>query len=187
FRYSATTPGTFDRTLTQAAPTAAANFGFGPLATIGDYVFYDANINGTQDFNEIGIANATVKLEDVNNNVLATTTTSATGFYLFTGLQPGAYTVVVDTTTLPAGIVNPPGLPASPIVAVADPDRDGVPSWDNSLPGLPAPDNDDDGSGGNGIIVNFGTNYAGADFGYEPSGVVGDFVFRDTNGNGIQD
>src|SRR5262249_32976275 len=105
---------------------------------------------------------------------------------------------LVDTTTLPAGIINAQA-PATPIVAVADPDRDGVPSWDNSLAGLPAADNENLGqwhdfnhngtvdAGEVGIYVNIGTNYAGADFGYEPSGTVGDFIFRDLNGNGRQD
>ena len=37
------------------------------------------------------------------------------------------------------------------------------------------------------IIVGFGGHYGGADFGYQPSGVIGDFVWLDTNGDGIQD
>lgn len=81
----------------------------------------------------------------------------------------------------------------------ADPNRDGVPAWDNTYPGLPAADNQDTGvwrdlnnndtlgPGEQGIFVNPGTNYAGADFGYEPTGVVGDYVWLDLDADGRQD
>ena len=38
-----------------------------------------------------------------------------------------------------------------------------------------------------GIIVTYGTNYYGADFGYQPPGVVGDFVWNDADDDGLQD
>ena len=93
--YKPTTATSFDRTLTAAAPSATANFGFGTLATIGDFVFYDANINGTQDWNEVGIGGVTVRLLDPDGNVVATTVTSSggagnppVGYYLFTAARP---------------------------------------------------------------------------------------------------
>src|SRR5690606_1772970 len=45
-----------------------------------------------------GIPNVTVALLDGSGNVLETTTTDSTGFYIFDNLLPGDYTVVVDDT-----------------------------------------------------------------------------------------
>ena len=44
-----------------------------------------------------------VILKDTGGAEIARTTTDANGKYLFTGLDPGDYVVVFDTTTLPAG------------------------------------------------------------------------------------
>lgn len=172
--YDPTTVTSRDVALTSLAPTATANYGFGQLGSIGDTVFYDANRNGTQDYNETGIANVTLQLRNNLNVVIATTMTNASGFYLLTGVAPGTYAVQVDTTTLPVGITG--------VDLIADPDRDGVPSWDNTYPSLPPADQRDDS-----IIVNFGVSYRGADFGYEPQGVVGDYIFRDLDADGVQD
>ncbi len=68
---------------------------------IGDRVFNDFNGDGVQTGSEPGIAGVTVNLLDASNNVIATTTTDANGFYQFTSLAPGSYTV---------NIVNPPGF-----------------------------------------------------------------------------
>jgi hypothetical protein len=66
-------------------------------AALGDYVWHDLNANGIQDEVGTGIAGATVNLvRDLNsdgiitaNEILATTTTDATGYYEFKGLTPG--------------------------------------------------------------------------------------------------
>ncbi|HPN37501.1 MAG TPA: SdrD B-like domain-containing protein, partial [Melioribacteraceae bacterium] len=62
-------------------------------AALGDKVFLDLNKNGIQDANESGVANVTVKLYNGSNQLLATTQTSNTGIYAFTGLTPGNYYV----------------------------------------------------------------------------------------------
>ena len=79
-------------------------------AMLGDYVWHDVNANGLQDDGATGIGGATVKLvRDLNGDndfndlgeVLATTTTDATGYYVFKGLMPGLdYTGIFD---MPAG------------------------------------------------------------------------------------
>jgi hypothetical protein len=78
------------------------------LATIdiGDFVWFDVNRNGTQDAGEPGVSGVTVQLfPDANNDggadgaATATTTTNASGNYLFT-VPMGEYFVKV---TLPAG------------------------------------------------------------------------------------
>ena len=96
---------------------------------------------------------------------------NAVGSYLFTALPPGEYTVSTDTTD--------PIFGAS---QTADPDRDGVTCDDTTYSALPDCDNAD-----TGIRVNYGSSYMGADFGYQPPGVIGDFVWLDQNGDGIQD
>lgn len=73
------------------------DFGFYKLGSIGDFVWNDANANGIQDFGELGIAGVTVTLSGAAS---ATTTTNATGNYLFSNLLPGSYTV---SFTLPSG------------------------------------------------------------------------------------
>ena len=61
-------------------------------AVIGDFVFNDLNANGIQDANEVGIANATVKLV-FSDGTVRTTFTNAMGKYSFTNLGPDNYLV----------------------------------------------------------------------------------------------
>src|SRR5205085_7875299 len=50
--------------------------------------------------------NVTVTLLDNKGNFVATMTTDANGNYLFDNLPPGTYTVEVDLTTLPPGLLE---------------------------------------------------------------------------------
>ncbi|MCA9139938.1 MAG: hypothetical protein KDB00_24365 [Planctomycetales bacterium] len=82
---------------------------------LGDYVWYDDNVNGIQDNGELGVEGVTVNLYvDANNNgiaepngadggPIATDVTDSNGLYLFEGLYPGEYFVEFVTSTLPAG------------------------------------------------------------------------------------
>ena len=72
----------------------------GQAASLGDFVFEDVNANGQQDAADKPIAGVTVSLVS-NGNVVATTTTNASGLYSFTGLTPGTPYSVRFTT--PAG------------------------------------------------------------------------------------
>jgi hypothetical protein len=64
-------------------------------ASLGDFVWEDTNKNGIQDPGEPGIPGVTVKLWKgcPPAEVFAQMTTGANGDYLFTGLEPGDYTV----------------------------------------------------------------------------------------------
>lgn len=81
-----------------------ADFGYWQACSVGDRVWNDINADGVQDENEPGIGGVTVALLDENSELLATTITAADGSYLFENLYPGTYTIVVDETTLPAGL-----------------------------------------------------------------------------------
>ena len=83
-------------------------------AEIGDFVWNDVNVNGIQDAGEPGIPGVTVNLYDCGPDgipgtgddvFLASTSTDAVGFYLFTNLVPGNYFVEF---VAPAGMVFSP-------------------------------------------------------------------------------
>ncbi|MFH1755804.1 MAG: SdrD B-like domain-containing protein, partial [Candidatus Latescibacterota bacterium] len=63
-------------------------------ASLGDFVWDDLNEDGIQDESEPGIAGVTVDLFECGQTTpIATTTTSANGYYLFSDLAPGDYFV----------------------------------------------------------------------------------------------
>ncbi|MEM7535401.1 MAG: SdrD B-like domain-containing protein [Chloroflexota bacterium] len=94
-------------------PNSVANredidFGFTQAApgSIGDRVWNDTNRNGVQDNGEIGIGNVTVELYSASTNgLIDTATTSSNGDYTFDDLVAGSYYIVV---TPPAGYVFSP-------------------------------------------------------------------------------
>ena len=129
-----------------------------PTGQIGDYVWNDVNGNGIQESGEPGIAGVTVTLGGAAS---ATTTTNANGAYLFSGLSAGSYTVTVGT---------PVGYAASPSNQGGDPTMDS--NYSPASVTL-ATDNSID------LSIDFGyTRYLGQ---------IGDYVWNDVNGNGIQD
>ena len=139
------------------------NFVDSPVfAGLGDTVWYDHNANGVQDANETGIENVTVSLLDGNGSVIDTMVTDATGFYLFTDLLPGDYTVQVDDSTLGSGLQQTYDLDDGASLTPATPNAASVT--------LAAGDSNND-----------------VDFGYRPLGSLGDTVWNDNNANGILD
>jgi|GEM_PF-818488 len=70
------------------------------VGSIGDFVWYDADADGVQDAGEMGIGGVEVTLVYPDGST-ATTTTDGNGFYVFTGLEPGDYEVIVGAG--PAG------------------------------------------------------------------------------------
>jgi hypothetical protein len=75
---------------------------------LGDRVWFDKDQDGVQDDGEPGIPGVKVNLYRVSDNaLLGSAVTGPDGFYpVFSGLPPGDYKVVVDTSTLPLGLVQ---------------------------------------------------------------------------------
>jgi hypothetical protein len=150
-----------------------ADFGFA-AAAIGDRIFWDANGNGEEDWNETGIPDVTVWLYAAASNgaptgpVLATTTSDGNGYYLFSSLVAGDYVVVVDT--------NSPNLVGRTLTS--DPDNNGVPCDPN--PSLYC----DSQTAVMGLFL--GQPFLGADFGYRPLGAIGDTLWIDADNDGVR-
>jgi uncharacterized repeat protein (TIGR01451 family) len=150
-----------------------------PLGSIGDYVWKDANDNGIQDNGEEGVNGVTVKLwsADQSGNPdteLKETTTANGGGYTFTDLPAGEYIVQVVTSSLPADC------------ELSDKVNEG---------GDDTKDNDFNPSTGLSPVVTLDPTNGGLDkdnptidAGLKSTlGSIGDFVWKDTNDNGIQD
>ena len=65
-------------------------------ASLGNYIWVDSNDNGRQDASESGVDGVTVKLFKSDGTLAAQQVTAGGGAYLFTGLLPGSYYVVVS-------------------------------------------------------------------------------------------
>jgi len=63
------------------------------LACLGDFYWYDENLNGIQDKDEYGVVGIKVELYDENKNLLKSMKTNSEGKYLFCDLEPGNYYV----------------------------------------------------------------------------------------------
>jgi uncharacterized repeat protein (TIGR01451 family) len=139
--------------------------GLVPLASLGNFVWLDTNGNGIQDGGETGVPGVTVELLDLGNNVVATDTTDANGFYLFENLSPGSY--AVRFSDLPAGYEFSP------------PDQ----GTDDALDSDPNP------ATGTTVVTTLapGENDLTWDAGIYIPASLGDYVWEDTNADGIQD
>ena len=180
-RYTPTTPPVQAVNLTLGQNYLDADFGFSPPARIGDTVYWDANGNGQQDWNETGIGSVGVTLRNATTVIVGSTvyapgayvlntTTSITGYYQFAGLVPGTYTVHGGCGNLPyaATLTGDPDV-TQPCNALTNPAL--APYCDSATT----------------QTLRGGQVFLNADFGYQPRGVIGDFVFNDLNGNGRQD
>lgn len=93
-----------------AGAVSGADFGYRAdlPGRIGDSVFLDVNGNGTNDAADLPLPGVTVTLYrgDGGDQPLATAVSDGAGYYLFDGLAPDTYLVVVDTEDpdVPAGV-----------------------------------------------------------------------------------
>jgi len=129
------------------------------LGSIGDFVWFDYDGDGKEDQGEPGIQNIKITLTgDADGDGETDTLTLSTdefGWYDFTRLYPGSYTVEVD-----------------------EGDTDLPPGSSLTTPGVFT------------IDLDPGEDFNDADFGFNvapESGAIGDFVWNDTDGDGLQD
>jgi len=76
------------------------DFGYVPLGTIGDTIWYDTNRDGIQDADEVGIEGVTVQLT-LPGGGTQTLVTDQNGQYLFENLPTGDYQIDVIDGLLP--------------------------------------------------------------------------------------
>ena len=207
-----TTPGIADD-----APDANSNttidFGvFRPLS-LGNRVWIDANNNGLFDAGEVApSAPVSLSLLNAAGTVLTTTTTSATGWYLFTGLGAGTYRVRIDATNFTvggplAGFTSSTGGvggtgPFEPQTALPGNNKDvgsivgvldGTGTVQSQLVSLVAGVQTKNDEGANGLTPGITDPAADADsevtvdFGFFRPLALGNVVFFDRNNNGKQD
>ncbi len=69
------------------------NFAEVVQSSISGRIFYDQNNNGIQNGADLGASGVTVELLNAGGAVISTTTTDATGDYIFTNLDPATYSV----------------------------------------------------------------------------------------------
>ena len=139
-----------------------ADFGYQPTGSIGDFVWLDLDGDGVQDGGaEAGISGVTV---DLYNDVDGSGTVTAGDTLVGTETTDGTGTY--DFTDL---------IPGDYLVVVTDTGAVLPPS---TLTGGTDPAV---------VSLSSGQDYNDADFGYEPFVTVGDRVWHDVNGDGIQD
>ena len=99
-----------DRPLTVGTGGVSATVFADILSTLSGTVYRDFNLDGTRTPTgaapDTGIAGVTVTLLNGTGAVVGTTTTNAAGFYQFTELPAGTYTVVETQPPLPTSLTN---------------------------------------------------------------------------------
>jgi len=146
------------------------DFGLFKPAQVGNYVWYDLNHDGIQDNypGEMGVPGVTVTLL-LNGNPISTTYTDGTGHYSFTNLISGTnYSVHFD---LPAGLTTTVQTAGAPEATTNNSDiapeaNSGTTAW---------------------FELGYGQSDPDIDAGVWQPASLGDVVWVDQNGNGLQD
>jgi uncharacterized repeat protein (TIGR01451 family) len=149
----------------------------GTTCGIKDRVWLDSNSDGDQDPGEPGIPGVTVDLLDASGNVIGTATTDANGDFSFTGVPEGVRYGwrITDQNAVLTNYFGTTGSALAGQFQMSD-------TLDEA---------DDQADGVNDDVVNY-SDPAGPvgyrpNFGYNLSRSIGDTVFNDLNGNGIQE
>lgn len=161
--YDLTTPlGDHSATVTlSAASRTDVDFGYRNDATLGDLVWNDRNGNGVRDAGEPGISGVLVYIDDDDD-----------GFYDY----PGERSAIT-------------GINGSYIIGNLPARTFRVRVEISTLPAGVTPTYDLDGGSDNRAdrTLALSQNATDVDFGYRTTASVGDFVWRDSNGNGVPD
>ena len=162
--------------LTTAAPNATeVDFAFVKPASVGNFVWFDANKNGLQDADEAGVPGVTVTLTDgagnpvidLDGNPVKPVTTDANGKYEFTNLMPNVDRIVANAGEENYKIVFtvPAGYSATKSYAAVDGEKDSNGAESD-------------------VTLTEGQNDETVDFGLVADGTIGDTLFWDVDNNG---
>jgi hypothetical protein len=135
---------------------------------IGNFIWNDLNANGIQDLDEPGLGGVRIVLTDPEGNVLDEYVSQPNGYYILGGnLCAGPYVIQVDESTLPPGFVPSPCEAGNEIRMDSDcqPVRIALPDDTHRA-----------------LRIDFGYYLRGA-----CTGSIGDFVWNDLDGDGLQD
>ncbi len=146
-------------------PNQFSAYTFGSLAagSIGNLVWEDLNRNGVQETGEPGIEGIEISLRDnVTGDIIRTTESDENGSYVFVGVPQGTYYLVFNPTTGYTPTIGFRGNPAF--------------DSDLNLNGTTEP-----------FELGVDENLLQFDGGYFRTGTIGDVVWLDENGDGIQD
>jgi hypothetical protein len=162
-----TTGNTTPIAVTSGSTNTTIDAGLYQPASLGNYVWEDLNKNGIQEAGEPGVNGVTVLLKNVGGIVLQTTVTTTNagtaGYYQFTNLAPGDYIVMFMTPT----------------------------GYNETTPNTTADNNDSDAdpTTGNAPVTNLvsGESDQTIDAGIYRPAIIGDYVWNDTDGDGVQD
>lgn len=150
--------------LTLATAHLTADFGYSGAGSVGDTIWFDADLDGVVGVGEFGLADVDVDLtwfgvdglSGGGDDLVLTTTSAADGTYTFAGLPAGFFSVDVIGSTLAAGL---------------------VPTFDADS-GTSSPD------GSSPVSLTVGEAATDRDFGYAGTGSLGDTVWFDHDGDG---
>ncbi len=157
---------TFINLITTSYNNHTLDFGFFEPASLGDKVWYDSNSNGIQDNNESGVEGVEISLLNENEEEIAKTKTDKNGIYLFENITPGKYKIKVALYSLEKGYI--------PTIENQG-DNESLDSDINKTGLSPT------------IILKDGQNYKDLDIGLIKAPSIGDYVWEDSNANGIQE
>ena len=138
------------------------DFGYTGQNTVGDTVWFDLDGDGVQDPGENGIDGLTVTLTgDIDNDGIdeytASTTTALDGTYFFNNLPAGSFDITVTPPTA------------------------STPTYDYDSDFASPPDNTTE------VILGANEDNLDIDFGLRGTGIIGDYIWYDADGDGIQD
>ena len=178
------------------------NFSYTGIMSVGNLVWLDENNNGLLDGAESGIDGVDVEIYNSTSVLVGQTTTTSGGLYRFDNLLQGDYIVIIPCDQLNAGaalfgLVSSSGsyMSAGPYEPAPDVDANMTDSDDNgsvdtsdgcrltsgtfTLMSGAEPINDGDASADTNFTVDFGL--------FGPPATLGDYVWVDQDGDGVQD
>ena len=162
--------------LMAVAPNATnVDFGFVKPASVGNFVWFDANKDGIQDADEVGVVGVTVTIVDadgqpvvdLDGNPVKPVTTDANGKYVFTNLMPNVEEMFAGPGQASYKVTFTPPAGYSETVSKAGDDRavdsDGAETWP---------------------VLKQGQDDMTVDLGLIADGTIGDTLFWDVDNSG---